>query len=143
MKYQFDDDAFYLFLQKQKLFSRASKLRAALTSLMMEEVQGSEDKAGVQLGTGSTVVLSACNTGRWEIKAEGVMGLARGFLLAGAAAAVVSLWSVDDGGVGQRSSSRDAKQLAISILPVENEAEQRAYWREFCKHNVEPTTFRP
>ena len=42
-------------------------------------------------------MLSACNTGRGEIKAEGVVGLARGFLAAGAAAAVVSLWSVDDG----------------------------------------------
>ena len=31
-----------------------------------------------------------------KIKAEDV-GLARGFLLAGAAASVVSLWSVDDG----------------------------------------------
>ena len=60
-------------------------------------MQGSEDKAGVQLGTGSTVVLSACNKGRGEIKAEGVVGLARSFLLAGAAAVVVSLWSVDDG----------------------------------------------
>jgi len=31
------------------------------------------------------------------IKAEGVVGLSQGFLLAGAASAVVSLWSVDDG----------------------------------------------
>jgi CHAT domain-containing protein len=60
--------------------------------LTMEEVQGS-----VRMGVGSTVVLSACNSGRGEIKAEGVVGLARGFLFAGAAATVVSLWSVDDG----------------------------------------------
>jgi hypothetical protein len=45
---------------KHQVFNSASKLRAALTSLKMEEVQGSEDKAGVQLGTGSTVLLSAC-----------------------------------------------------------------------------------
>jgi CHAT domain-containing protein len=51
----------------------------------------------VEMRVGSTVVLSACNTGRGEIKAEGVLGLARGFLSAGAAAAVVSLWSVEDG----------------------------------------------
>jgi CHAT domain-containing protein len=64
-------------------------------------VQGSDEAAdkrgGVRLGEGATVVLSACNTGRGNILAEGVVGLARGFLLAGAAATVVSLWSVDDG----------------------------------------------
>ena len=60
--------------------------------LTMDEVQGS-----LRLGAGSTVVLSACNSGRGKILAEGVMGLSRGFLFAGAAATVVSLWSVDDG----------------------------------------------
>ena len=63
----------------------------------MHDVQGGEGEQGVQLAHGATVILSACNTGRGEIKAEGVVGLARGFLLANASAAVVSLWSVDDG----------------------------------------------
>jgi hypothetical protein len=57
----------------------------------MEEVQVS-----VRMGVGSTVVLSACNSGRGKILGEGVVGLSRGFLFAGAAATVVSLWSVDD-----------------------------------------------
>ena len=57
----------------------------------MGEVQNS-----VKLANGASVVLSACNSGRGEIKAEGVVGLSRGFLLAGAASTVVSLWSVDD-----------------------------------------------
>jgi len=69
--------------------------------LSMLEVQGSDEAADkrerVRLAEGATVVLSACNTGCGDILAEGVVGLARGFLLAGAAAAVVSLWSVDDG----------------------------------------------
>ena len=59
--------------------------------LTMEEVQVS-----VRMGVGSTVVLSACNSGRGKILGEGVVGLSRGFLFAGAAATVVSLWSVDD-----------------------------------------------
>ena len=62
-----------------------------MTNLSMTEVQG------VELARGSTIVLSACNTGRGEINGEGVVGLSRGFLLAGAASTVVSLWSVDDG----------------------------------------------
>ena len=42
------------------------------------------------------VVLSCCHSGRGEIKAEGVVGIARAFLGAGARAVLVSLWAIDD-----------------------------------------------
>ncbi|HEY9646667.1 MAG TPA: CHAT domain-containing protein [Chroococcidiopsis sp.] len=42
------------------------------------------------------VVLSACNTGRGQITGDGVIGLSRSFISAGAASIVVSLWSVSD-----------------------------------------------
>ena len=42
------------------------------------------------------VVLSACNTGRGKITGDGVVGLSRSFLLAGAKNALVSLWYVPD-----------------------------------------------
>ena len=42
------------------------------------------------------VVLSCCHSGQGEIKAEGVMGIARAFLGAGARSVLVSLWAIDD-----------------------------------------------
>ena len=62
--------------------------------LSMHEVQGNEQGEGVRLCHGATVVLSACNTAKGAIKAEGVVGLSRSFLLANASATVVSLWFV-------------------------------------------------
>ena len=43
------------------------------------------------------VVLSACNTGLGKnVKGEGMIGLARGFMYAGTARVLASLWKVDD-----------------------------------------------
>jgi len=41
------------------------------------------------------VVWSCCHSGRGEVKAEGVVGIARAFLGAGARSVVVTLWAVD------------------------------------------------
>ena len=42
------------------------------------------------------VVLSCCHSARGEVKAEGVVGIARAFLGAGARSVLVSLWAIDD-----------------------------------------------
>ena len=42
------------------------------------------------------VVLSCCHSGQGEIKAEGVVGIARAFLGAGARSVLASLWAIDE-----------------------------------------------
>ena len=42
------------------------------------------------------VVLSCCHSGRGPIKAEGVVGIARAFLGAGARSVIATLWAIDD-----------------------------------------------
>jgi CHAT domain-containing protein/tetratricopeptide (TPR) repeat protein len=56
--------------------------------------------------TSDLVALSACRTGLGkEIKGEGLVGLTRGFMYAGAARVLVSLWGVDDAATAELMSS--------------------------------------
>jgi CHAT domain-containing protein len=54
-----------------------------------------EDISNLRLQA-NMVVLSACNTARGKISCEGVLGLARAFIMAGAKSVLTALWSIND-----------------------------------------------
>ena len=65
------------------------------------------------------VVLSACQTGLGkEIKGEGLVGLTRGFMYAGAPRVVVSLWSVSDVGTAELMTRFYSGMLKDKLRPA-------------------------
>ena len=88
------------------------------------------------------VVLSCCHSGRGTIKAEGVVGIARAFLGAGARSVLVSLWAIDDKAtlefmknfyealVGGRRAS-DALNQAMKCMRESEQFNHEKYWAPF------------
>src|SRR5688572_21226464 len=65
------------------------------------------------------VVLSACQTGLGkEMKGEGLIGLTRGFMYAGAARVVVSLWNVNDKATSELMTKFYEKMLKQGARPA-------------------------
>ncbi|HAA31672.1 MAG TPA: hypothetical protein DCE56_33175, partial [Cyanobacteria bacterium UBA8553] len=74
------------------------------------------------------IVLSACQTGlvgldeqgeiQQEVKGEGLMGLTRGFMYAGAKRVVVSLWSVKDVATAELMNKFYQQMLRKGVNPV-------------------------
>lgn len=82
------------------------------------------------------VVLSGCQTGLGkEIRGEGLVGLTRGFMYAGAARVVVSLWRVDDEATAElmvrfyRGMLREGKRPAAALRAAQAEMAGQERWR--------------
>ena len=88
------------------------------------------------------VVLSCCHSGQGEIKAEGVVGIARAFMGAGARSVLVALWAIDDEAtlefmrcfyrhlVEGRSAS-ESLNLAMKSLRESDKYNDIKYWAPF------------
>jgi CHAT domain-containing protein/tetratricopeptide (TPR) repeat protein len=78
------------------------------------------------------VVLSACNTGLGkEIKGEGLIGLTRGFMYAGAGGVVASLWKVDDEATAELMKHFYAGMFSRNLTPAAALREaQIAMWQQ-------------
>jgi CHAT domain-containing protein len=83
------------------------------------------------------VVLSACQTGLGqEIKGEGLVGLTRGFMYAGAARVLASLWKVDDRATAElmqrfyQGMVKDDLPPAAALRAAQIQLWQQPRWRE-------------
>ncbi|KAK2566301.1 Tetratricopeptide repeat protein 28 [Acropora cervicornis] len=88
------------------------------------------------------VVLSCCHSAEGEIKAEGVVGIARAFLGAGARSVLVSLWVIDDeatmefmkhfyGELVKAKKASEALHRAINCIRESQQFREVDYWAPF------------
>lgn len=87
-------------------------------------------------------MLSCCHSAQGEIKAEGVVGIARAFLGAGARSVLVSLWAIDDeatmefmkhfyGELVKGKKASEALRVAMKCMRESQQFREVKYWAPF------------
>ena len=88
------------------------------------------------------VVLSCCHTARGEVMAEGVVGMARALLGAGARSVVATLWAIDDEGtlefmtffyvaLAEGKKASEALNQAMKCMREIDKFKKEIYWAPF------------
>jgi CHAT domain-containing protein/lipopolysaccharide biosynthesis regulator YciM len=126
-------------------------VRPKLSGLRLAKAAASAEDGMLHLGeiynlnlNAELVVLSACDTGLGPIaRGEGLLGITRGFLYAGAANLVVSLWRVSDASTAEimtsfygrllagRSRAQALREAKLELMGRNPELARPYYWSAF------------
>lgn len=125
--------------------------RPKLSGLMLAQLDSPKEDNILYLGeiynlnlNADLVVLSACETGLGRLaRGEGLIGLARGFLYAGAANLLVSLWQVNDASTANlmvdfyqkmlegRSKTEALREAKLRLMERQTKYARPYYWAPF------------
>ncbi len=135
-------DAKLIHLATHGLFDDQQGLQSSLAFASSEEESGfltAEEILDLKLDA-DLVVLSACNTGRGKITGDGVIGLSRSFLLAGASSTLVSLWYIPDESTANlmtefyrnlQDNPNKAQSLRQAMMTMMKENSHPRHWAGF------------
>ena len=128
-------------LRSGVLFAGAGNRSSLTTGAIDNGVLTSYEVMNLDFENTDVVVLSACETGLGDVMSgEGVFGLQRAFMIAGAKAVIMSLWKVDDEATKQLmvnfyknwlSSGEMEESFAKAQKSVRDEFKHPYYWGSF------------